>query len=150
MAEAAAGAGGRVSGESDGGAAGRESAPIRGGGSDRRSGEQQRPAGSSMDAQIAELRRQRERLGGERKQVRKELKNAMKKRSRLKKKASRLSNNDLFDLIQLRELNAQARNGTPERSAAAASGVDEAAHPGTGREEGEGGCPFHYRLSLWG
>ena len=91
-----------------------------------------------MDAQIAELKMERERLAGDRRRVRKDLKHAQKRRSRLKKKASRLSNTDLFDLIQLRELKAQLLGATAEHTAPAAAAVVEDAGPGAANEEGVG------------
>ena len=90
-----------------------------------------------MDAKIAELKVERERLAADRRKVRKELKNAMKRRSRLKKKAAKLSNTDLFDLIKLRELNAQLLGQGAEPCAAAAADAEAAEAAAT---EPEGAC----------
>ena len=90
-----------------------------------------------MDAAIESLKAERERLAAERKRVRKDLKNAQKRRSRLRKKASRLSNNDLFDLIKMRELEGQVGGDRePRRPVAeddAAPVAAAAAEPSRGR-----------------
>ena len=64
-----------------------------------------------MDIEIEALKEARAKLAEEKKRVRIQLKSARKRKSRLKKKASTLSKQDLFDLIQMREAEAQRAAG---------------------------------------
>ena len=91
-----------------------------------------------MDIAINALKLQRERLAAEKKRVRKELKNAQKKRSRLKKKASGLSNNDLFDIMRLRDLPG-AQPPPADANAADAGGNDN------GQPQAGAGAPMLHR-----
>ena len=89
-----------------------------------------------MDAAILALKAQRERLAQDKKRVRKDLKNALKKRSRLRKKASGLSNDDLFDIMRLRELHA----AEPAPAGAHAAAAGRNAEPAAGAPMGGLSC----------
>ena len=85
-----------------------------------------------MDAAIAALKTERERLAQDKKRVRKDLKNALKKRSRLRKKASSLSNEDLFDIMRLRDLREAEGSGARANAAAGAANANGNAEPAAG------------------
>lgn len=69
-------------------------------------------------AHIDRLKAEKKRLKDEKKQLNKTLKNAEKRRARLKKKARQLSNKDLQDVLQLRELEQAASQASATASAA--------------------------------
>ena len=86
--------------------------------------------GTALDVEIAKLKSDREQARKERMQLQKSLKNATKRRSRLLKRASALSNNDLFDIMQMRSFSTSSGSNDipPAPDAAQAQAAGTAAH----------------------
>ena len=131
MAEGAAGPAGGAAGAAAVGGAGGDDGGEHGGGA---GGEApaRAPPRITMDVAIATLKTERERLAQDRKRVRKDLKNALKKRSRLRKKASSLSNEDLFDIMRLRDLPGAQGPGAGANAAAGGANANGHAEPAAG------------------
>ena len=73
---------------------------------------QEPPAGNTepmnLLQQIEELRRTQKNLKDERKRVAKEVKNALKRKKRLKSRASQLTDDDLLEVLRMRQSLAQS------------------------------------------
>ena len=93
--------------------------PVAGGAPGTDAGEQQQhPPATALAAQIKALADQRATMNAEKKRVVKELKNKRKRLRRLKGKANQLTDQDLFDIVRMREL---SMNGAPVASAGSGS-----------------------------
>ena len=74
---------------------------------------------ASLNADIANMRREQARVRGERKRLAKEMRNAQRRKKRLKTKARQLSNDDLLAVLLMRE---EASVDTAESTAEPRSG----------------------------
>ena len=82
--------------------------------------------GDGLLNHIADLRRQQKEARDARAKLSKELKNATRKKKRLQRKARQLSNQDLLQVLSMREASAAASPNTGEASAAKAPAKQDA------------------------
>ena len=94
---------------------------TRGRGSDGSAGEQHGNAGARRKAKkatledlIKDMKSEKDKLKHQKKEVAKQLKAANRKRRRLKKRASALSQDDLFELCRMRDLNPEMMEESDE------------------------------------